>query len=82
MKKITVCIARYYHCCSTWDCCVSNAKSIQINLSFVIAEQVKEQTGRDLVISGDIGWRFFPNTRIEYWRNRTKKPTSASHNRI
>ncbi len=41
----------------------------------VIAEQVKEQTGRDLVISGDIGWRFFPTLGIEYWRNRTKAPT-------
>ncbi|WP_305407011.1 AsmA family protein [Photobacterium leiognathi] len=40
----------------------------------VIAEQVKEQTGRDLVISGDIGWRFFPTLGLNIGETALKNP--------
>ncbi|WP_305814090.1 AsmA family protein [Photobacterium leiognathi] len=40
----------------------------------VIAEQVKEQTGRDLVISGDIGWRFFPTLGLNVGETALKNP--------
>ena len=40
----------------------------------LIAEQVKKATGRDLVISGDIGWRFFPSIGFTLGQTEFRNP--------
>ncbi|MGB7997525.1 MAG: AsmA family protein [Photobacterium halotolerans] len=40
----------------------------------LIAEQVKKATGRDLVIEGDIGWRFFPSVGFAIGRTEFRNP--------
>ncbi|GAB3519620.1 AsmA family protein [Photobacterium alginatilyticum] len=40
----------------------------------LITEQVKKATGRDLVISGDIGWRFFPSIGFTLGQTEFRNP--------
>ncbi|PSU33430.1 AsmA family protein [Photobacterium lutimaris] len=40
----------------------------------MIAEQVKKATGRDLVIEGDISWRFFPSIGFDIGKTEFKNP--------
>ncbi|KLV08995.1 cell envelope biogenesis protein AsmA [Photobacterium aquae] len=40
----------------------------------MIAEQVKKATGRDLVIEGDIGWRFFPSLGFDIGQTAFRNP--------
>lgn len=40
----------------------------------LITEQVKKATGRDLVIEGDIGWRFFPSVGFAIGRTEFRNP--------
>lgn len=40
----------------------------------LIVEQVKKQTGLDLVIEGDIGWQFFPSIGFDIGRTELKNP--------
>ncbi len=40
----------------------------------LLAEQVKKATGRDLVISGDIGWRFFPSIGFTLGQTEFRNP--------
>nr|WP_051902298.1 AsmA family protein [Photobacterium sanctipauli] len=40
----------------------------------LIAEQVKKNTGRELVISGDIGWRFFPSIGFDIGKTEFRNP--------
>ncbi|MGR5078781.1 AsmA family protein [Photobacterium swingsii] len=40
----------------------------------LIAEQVKKNTGRELVISGDIDWRFFPSVGLTLGETEFRNP--------
>jgi AsmA protein len=40
----------------------------------LLSEQVKKATGRDLVINGDIGWRFFPSIGFSLGETEFKNP--------
>ncbi|MGF1725514.1 AsmA family protein [Photobacterium nomapromontoriensis] len=40
----------------------------------LIAEQVKKNTGRDLVIEGDIDWRFFPSIGFDIGKTAFRNP--------
>ncbi|MGR5095994.1 AsmA family protein [Vibrio maritimus] len=40
----------------------------------MLAEQVKNQTGLDLEISGDISWQFFPSVGLELGQTSLKNP--------
>ncbi|OAN18370.1 cell envelope biogenesis protein AsmA [Photobacterium jeanii] len=40
----------------------------------LIAEQVKKNTGRELVINGDIGWRFFPSIGFTLGETEFRNP--------
>ncbi|GAB6263207.1 AsmA family protein [Photobacterium sp. R1] len=40
----------------------------------LIAEQVKKATGRDLVMEGDISWRFFPSIGFDIGRTEFRNP--------
>jgi len=40
----------------------------------LIVEQVKKQTGLDLVIEGDIGWQFFPSIGFDIGKTELKNP--------
>ncbi|PSW04129.1 AsmA family protein [Photobacterium rosenbergii] len=40
----------------------------------MIAEQVKKATGRDLVIDGDISWRFFPSIGFDIGKTEFRNP--------
>ncbi|WEM41387.1 AsmA family protein [Photobacterium sp. DA100] len=40
----------------------------------MIAEQVKKATGRDLVIDGDISWRFFPSIGFDIGKTELRNP--------
>ena len=40
----------------------------------MIAEQVKKATGRDLVIEGDISWRFFPSIGFDIGKTEFRNP--------
>ncbi|MGF1679917.1 AsmA family protein [Photobacterium minamisatsumaniensis] len=40
----------------------------------MIAEQVKKNTGRELIISGDIGWRFFPSIGFDIGKTEFRNP--------
>ena len=40
----------------------------------LITEQVKKATGRELVISGDIGWRFFPSIGFSLGQTEFRNP--------
>ncbi|WP_299013800.1 AsmA family protein [uncultured Photobacterium sp.] len=40
----------------------------------LISEQVKKATGRDLMISGDIGWRFFPSIGFTLGQTEFRNP--------
>ncbi|AJR09291.1 AsmA family protein [Photobacterium gaetbulicola] len=40
----------------------------------VIAEQVNKATGRDLVIDGDISWRFFPSIGFDIGKTELRNP--------
>ncbi|PNH98167.1 AsmA family protein [Vibrio diazotrophicus] len=40
----------------------------------LIVEQTKKQTGLDLMIEGDIGWKFFPSIGFEIGKTELKNP--------
>lgn len=40
----------------------------------LITEQVKKATGRDLVINGEIGWRFFPSIGFTLGETEFRNP--------
>ncbi|CAH0525392.1 AsmA family protein [Vibrio hippocampi] len=44
----------------------------------MIIEQVKNQTGLDLEVKGDIGWQFFPSVGLELGRTELKNPQGFS----
>ncbi|QUJ68350.1 AsmA family protein [Photobacterium sp. GJ3] len=48
----------------------------------LIAEQVKKATGRDLVIEGDIGWRFFPSIGFNIGRTEFRNPEGFAESNL
>ncbi|MCW8331647.1 AsmA family protein [Photobacterium sp. SDRW27] len=44
----------------------------------LLSEQVKKATGRDLVINGDIGWRFFPSIGFTLGQTEFRNPDGFS----
>ena len=48
----------------------------------LLSEQVKKATGRDLVINGDIGWRFFPSIGFSLGETEFKNPQGFAEGRV
>ncbi|NOI66393.1 AsmA family protein [Vibrio sp. 99-8-1] len=48
----------------------------------LIVEQTKKQTGLDLVIEGDIGWRFFPSVGLSLGQTELKNPQGFSNDNL
>ncbi len=44
----------------------------------LIVEKVQEQTGLELVIEGDLGWKFFPSIGLELGRTELRNPQGFS----